>query len=161
MAVVAVVALAVIGWRMNLFGVRTSSPVASVATAFDPPPSYPGYGWTRNGRPVTPQELVSAAGPAHCGWESATLLTIGWPPGTVSPTASGARLYVRDPNGVLGYRQLLVLHATLPENARPTGYRYGSLELFLSPSDQDKAIYIVSRSGVERWPRANPMNVCH
>jgi hypothetical protein len=151
-----------IGWRMNLLGIRTASPFASVGVAFDPPPSYPGYQWTRHGHPVSPDELVTAAGPAHCGWQSATYLTMGWPLGTVSTTAAQARLYIRDPNGVVSsfYRQLLVIHATLPSDAQPTGYSYGSIEVYLSPSDQDQAIYVVGPGGAERWPRSDPMNLC-
>ena len=154
--------LALISWQINLFDVRASSPWASVATAFDPPPSYPGYRWTLNGRPAPPDELVTVAGPAHCGWQSATFLTIGWPPGTVSATAEHARQYLRDPTGVLGatYWQQLVLHAALPKDAHSTGYRYGSLEVYLSPSDQDQAIYVVAPSGAERWPRSDPMTLC-
>ena len=133
-----------------------------MAAAFDPPPSYPGYEWTRNGHPVTPEELVTAAGPAHCGAQSATYLTIGWPLGTVSTTSAEARLYIRDPNGVVSpsYRQLLGLHATLPSDARPTGYSYGSIKLYLSPSDQDQAIYMIGPAGAERWPRSDPMALC-
>ncbi len=162
MTVLVLSALALIGWRMNLLGIRTSSSLASVAVAFDPPPSYPGYPWMRQGRPVSPKELVTAAGPAHCGWQSATYLTIGWPLGTVSTTAAQARLYIRDPSGVVSssYRQGLVLHTTLPSDARPTGYSYGSLELYLSPLDQDEAIYVVGPGGAERWPRSDPMTLC-
>jgi hypothetical protein len=162
MALVTLGALTLIGWRVNILGIRTASPVASVAAAFDPPPSYPGYEWMRNGHPVSPEELVTAAGPAHCGGQSATYLTIGWPLGTVSTTSAQARLYIRDPNGVVSpsYRQLLGLHATLPSDARPTGYSYGSIKLYLSPSDQDQAIYVIGPAGAERWPRSDPMALC-
>ncbi len=63
LTLLALAGLALIGWRMNLLGIRTASPLASVGVAFDPPPSYPGYQWTRHGHAVSPQELVSAAGP--------------------------------------------------------------------------------------------------
>ena len=147
-----------LAWSTDLLGVRTASPLATVATDFDPPPSYPGYHWTRNGREVSAFELETSAGPAHCGWQSTTFLTIAWPPGRVSETAQHARQYIRDPSGVLGHRSrdLLDIHATLPKDAAPTGYRYGPLEIYLSPSDEDRAIYVVDHRGAERWPRSDP-----
>jgi len=48
----------------------------SLGAVFDATPAYPGYTWTRDGRSVKPEELGTIAGPGHCGWESATFLTI-------------------------------------------------------------------------------------
>ena len=162
LGVLAVIALALVAWRLDLFQIRSGTPLSSVAAAFDPPPSYPGYTWTRDGRTVSLFELVSSAGPDHCGWQSATYLTIGWPPGTVAETSARARLYVRDPNGVVNtsYRDRLELHASLPPDARPTGHRHGSIEIYVSPTEQDQAIYVVGPSGAERWPRSEPMALC-
>lgn len=158
----AIIAALVFGWRLNAMGVRTASPFASVALAFDPPPGSPGYAWTRDGRPVRPGELATFAGPDHCGWQSATFLLIGWPLGTAAATASEARLYIRDPQGAMSgavnYRDLLDLSARVPSDARSTGYRFGHLELFLSPSDQDEAIYVVARGSAERWARSDPIS---
>ncbi len=135
---------------------------AGVAAAFDNPPAYPGYQWTRNGQPVRNEELGASGGPEHCNWQSATILTIGWPVGTISTSAGEARFYIRDPKGVMGgtYRQDLVTHAKLPADAKPTGYRLGNIGLYLSPSDQDRAIYLTTAAGAERWPRANPFYAC-
>jgi hypothetical protein len=58
------------------------------------------------------------------------------------------------------YRQRLIKDARLPITARATGYKLGSIDLYMSPDDQDRAIYLVSRSGVERWPRADPFFGC-
>ena len=162
MAVIALVVLALVAWRFDLFAVRSGTPFSSVEAAFDPPPTYPGYTWTRNGRTVSPFELVSAAGPEHCGWQSATFLTLRWPAGTIAAASGPARLYIRDPNGSVSasYRDRLVLHATLPSDAQPTGHRHGSIEIYLSPSDQDEAIYVVAPSGAERWPRSELMGLC-
>lgn len=161
-ALFAVAVLRGSGWRLNVLDVRASSPLASVASAFDPAPRYPGYVWSRDGRPVGPEELVTAAGPDHCGWGSATFLTIGWPPGTRATTFAQARLYIRDPLGLVrtSYREALVLEATLPRDARPTGYRHGSVEIYVSPSNQDEAIYVVGPAGAERWPRSDPASLC-
>jgi hypothetical protein len=141
---------------------RSATPFSSVAAAFDLPPTYPGYVWTREGRAVSEFELSTSAGPGHCGWDSATYLTIGWPPGTVASYATGAHLYIRDPRGAVNgsYRDGLVLHAILPADARPTGHRHGAIEIFVSPSDEDRAIYVVGPGGAERWPRSDPMTLC-
>ena len=58
------------------------------------------------------------------------------------------------------FRQDLVAHATMPADARPTGYKLGNIELYLSPSDQDQAAYLATSQGAERWPRANPFYAC-
>jgi len=162
LAAVIAVGLVLAAWRLDLFEIRSGTPISSVAAAFDVPPAYPGYRWTRDGRTVSEFELVTSAGPSHCGWESATYLTIGWPPGTVASYASGAHLYIRDPHGVVAtsYRDGLVLHATLPPDARPTGHRHGALQIYVSPSDQDRAIYVMGADGAERWPRSDPMTLC-
>jgi len=133
-----------------------------VGVAFDNPPPYSGYEWTRNGHAVSTAELAASAGPNHCDWQSPTILTIGWPPGTVSQNAGHSRSYVRDPKGVVGgtYQQRLLKDAQLPAGARPTGYKLGSIELYLNPADQDEAVYLVTPPGAERWPRADPMFGC-
>lgn len=140
-----------------------ASDTSSVNAAFDSPPTYPGYQWKRHGHSVSTEELGTSAGASHCNSQSATILTIGWPLGTVSGNAEQARFYIRDPRGVMGgsYRKALVMHARLPADARPTGYRLDSIELYLSPSDQDQAAYLVAPSGAERWPRADPIVGCH
>jgi hypothetical protein len=134
----------------------------SVAVAFDNPPSYPGYQWTRNGQGVPTAELGASAGPNHCDWQSATILTIGWPLGTSAQNSMHSRSYIRYPKGVMGgtYKGRLVKDAQPPAAARPTGYKLGSIELYLSPADQDEAIYLVASSRAERWPRADPQFGC-
>ena len=162
LVVLALVVFAAVGWRANLLGVRTERPFGSVATAFDDTPAHPGYAWTRDGRVVSQFELVTIAGPGHCGWEKATSLFIGWPPGTVAPDASRSRQYIRDPRGVVDgrFQELLERDVALPSDAKPTGHRLGAIELYTSPSDDDRWIYVVGPSNVERWPRADPMVLC-
>lgn len=159
---IVVAALVFVGWRFNALGIRTASPLASVAIAFDSPPPYPGYEWTREGRTVPREEIAAIAGPDHCRWQSATFLFIGWPPGTFAGTAALARQYVRDPHGAINssLSQRLAINIDPPRDARPTGYRLGSIEIYLSPSDQDEAIYVVGPRGAERWPRSEPMTLC-
>lgn len=145
--------------------IAACTPIAkttSVSAAFDNPPAYPGYQWTRNGHSVRTEELGTSAGPNHCGWQSATILTIGWPLGTVSANAGQARFYIRDPNGAIQgiYKERLVKNPHLPAGARATGYKLGAIELYLNPDDQDEAAYLVAPAGAERWPRADPFFAC-
>src|SRR5258708_27208354 len=145
-------------WPLNIFEVRARSPLASVASALGPAPGYPGYRWSRDGREVGEFELNTIAGPSHCRWEAATMLFIGWPPGTVATIATSARMYVRDPQGAYGpsYRDRLDLHATLPPDAKPTGYRLGPIEPDFSPTDQGPAISLRAPAGAGAVPRLRP-----
>src|SRR5688500_9154730 len=86
-AVAVAVALVAVSWPLNILEVRARVPFASVASAFDAPPGYPGYRWSRDGREVGEFELTTIAGPSHCGWQSATMIFIGWPLGTIAPPA--------------------------------------------------------------------------
>ena len=101
-----VVAAVVLGTTMAIVACTSTPPQGpnpfSVAVAFDNPPAYPGYQWTRNGHAVSTAELGASAGPNHCDWQSATILTIGWPLGTVAQTSAHSRSYIRDPKGVMG-----------------------------------------------------------
>ena len=156
----------VLATSLAITGCTTTPPQGpnpfSVAVAFDNPPAYPGYQWTRNGHAVPTAELGASAGPNHCDWQSATILTIGWPLGTVAQNSGHSRSYIRDPSGVMGgtYKQRLVKDAQLPATAKSTGYKLGSIDVYLSPADQDEAVYLVAPSGTERWPRADPMFGC-
>ncbi len=159
LGLVGVAALLLLAWGANRIGLGKTS----VAAAFDNPPDYPGYAWTRNGQAVPPEELGTSAGPQHCDLKSVTFLTIGWPLGTRSASADQARQYIRDPGGAIRSGNLkgtLTLRATLPTDARPTGYRYGSIQIIKSPSDEDRAIYVVGPDVAERWPRSNPVTLC-
>lgn len=157
----ALTAVGLLSWRTNLLGIRTALPFgSSVAVAFDPPA--PGYPWTRGGRPVSDNELNTRAGPDHCGWGSATFMLLAWPPGTFASTAADARQYIRDPQrSIRGtFKVPFERNVTLPSEARSTGYRLGAVELYLSPTDQDRWVYLVGPSDVERWPRSDPMTGC-
>jgi hypothetical protein len=162
--VIVAISVALLGtiWAFNVFDVRAKSPLATVASAFDAPPAYPGYRWSRDGREVGEFELTSIAGPAHCGWQSATVLFLSWPLGTIATSSDQSRQYIRDPQGVFqgSLRERLDKHATLPPDARATGYRLGQIELFLAPDGADDAVYLVAPGGTERWPRADPMQLC-
>jgi hypothetical protein len=149
--------------RTTTTGSPQAGTPAALGSIFDPPPPAPGYQWTRNGAAVAFPELSTAAGSEHCGMQSATLMRIGWPLGTVSTNRLDSRQYIRDPQGVITgkpLRQRLELNATVPSDGRDTGYRYAAIAIHLSPSDQDEFIYLVGPAGAERWPRSDPMTLC-
>ena len=150
----------------------TEVPTAGPVDLFSSPRPYPGQPWTYQGHRVPYPVIEASAGPAHCGWESAVFLSMGWPLGTSSEVnghlTATFRRYIRAPDGVLGGAHpgelslgaRLVLHATLPRDARATGYRDGPFELYLSKIDQDSRIYIVGPTGIEAWPRDDPPTYC-
>jgi len=114
---------------------------------------------SRGGR--APELVVSTYHPdpggEHCGWGSAVLLHLGWPPGTAAEfTSSSERQYVRDPEGLFDSPGLapLDLDAKLPPDARYTGYHLDRVELWVSHADASQAAYIVHPDHVERWPRS-------
>jgi hypothetical protein len=159
---VAVVLLGVVG--RALFSI-THPAHTTVASYFDNPPAWPGQPWSRNGVEVTNEVLESSAGPEHCGWQSATLMSIGWPPGTVATSSNQARQYIRDTKGALldsrFFKGSFAHNPALPSDATDTGFRYdGVLKLYLAPSDADRYVYLVAPADSERWPRSDPMTVC-
>lgn len=135
----------------------------TVGSYFDRPPPWPGKPWTIDGRTVPPAELAASAGPSHCGWDAVTFLSVGWPPGTISTSASQDRQYIRDPAGRIHQGRLLGSwehNPKIPADARDSGYRYGALDLYLAPSDEDIYAYLVAPSDSERWPRSDPLTLC-
>ena len=138
---------------------------ATVGTYFDNPPSYPGPPWTRDGVEVGNEVLSTAAGPEHCGWQSATLMFVGWPLGTDAKTSNQARQYVRDKSGKIVPPQFSrgtwEHNPALPLDAYDSGFRYdGVLKLYLAPSDDDSYLYLLAPADSERWPRSDPMTIC-
>jgi hypothetical protein len=103
--------------------------------------------WTHSDLGTVIHDII---GPSHCGWESARLMHLQHPDGTLD------RQYVRDPHGVLPREPLLDAYAEavdLPADARDSGYRSPEgYELWFT--DGDTAAYVVTPDGVERWPRA-------
>ncbi|MET7481332.1 hypothetical protein ABZT17_44460 [Streptomyces sp. NPDC005648] len=104
--------------------------------------------WTdTHNRRVPVARVTGNAGPEHCDWQKAHLLSLG---------AGGGkgRLYARDPDGVLPEGSLLAPYdgdARMPADAHDTGYRYGDWRLWLT-EDTSKA-YVRTSHGVEAWPR--------
>lgn len=103
--------------------------------------------WTN---PATGHVITDIAGPSHCEWETARLLHLQHPDGSLD------RQYVRDPEGVLAGWPLHESYAEgvqLPADATDSGYRSPEgFELWFAESDT--AAYVVTPGIVERWPRA-------
>jgi hypothetical protein len=106
----------------------------------------------------------------HCNWGSATLMLLAWPPGSVTRAwvepdgtyPETLRQYIRDPMGFFqaDLGSSLDLDATLPPDAEATGFRHGSWELWISPSQADQHVFLVGRDRIERWPRFPYAIVC-
>lgn len=120
--------------------------------------AYPGRPWTGPGGEAVVPSIVSANdGSSHCGLDLATFLRVGWPLGTVARSAGDTRTYVRDPEGVVKFRPEIAsgfrADVRLPSDAVATGYRSDTLELWLSPAESDRWMYVKSPTSTERWPR--------
>ena len=127
---------------------------------FEPVPGRPWFG--PDGEPV---DVLSAyQGLDHCDWMNAVFLNIGWPVGTKAETADDSRQYVRRGPMVLGSERFVspyIGDTELPDDAKFTGYTDDTgMELWLAPSDQDNAAYLVYRTHIELWPRAEPGFAC-
>jgi hypothetical protein len=114
------------------------------------------------GRRVSEDVIVSYRGAGHCDWESAVFLELAWPVGHPQPTFAGKRLYVRDADGRFAdnLESTFEDDATLPAEARFSGYRRDDAELWISPSEAHTEVYIVRGERVERWPRAREVIAC-
>lgn len=110
-----------------------------------------------------PELVVSTyRGAEHCDWQSIAFLHLGWPLGTNESIGAG-RQYVRDPESLFPEEYAVApldLDAELPANARYTGYHRDDVELWLSESEADEAVYIVTDEDVERWPRTVGVIAC-
>ena len=93
-------------------------------------------------------EDVSEA--THCGWEGIPFLFV-----TLHDRVSA--IYARDVDGLIGTSPPFRADVTLPRDAIFTGWRNGGRELWadarLDRRGVPVSIYIVSSTGVERWPQ--------
>jgi hypothetical protein len=98
---------------------------------------------------ATGRIVTDIQGPEHCEWQSARMLHV---------EEDGVLIgqYLRDPEGVFGNAGLLETYdegVELPDDATDSGYRSPEgFELWFTASD--RAAYVVTPDGVERWPRA-------
>jgi hypothetical protein len=99
--------------------------------------------WVGPGGEPGGENVYSLPGPAHCDWQSTTWLFFH------------RALYLRDPLGLFAGQTAgpFVANATLPVDARPTGYRSGDRELFVGASNL--FVWVQTSHGLERWANAS------
>jgi hypothetical protein len=121
---------------------------------------FAGRWFTATRGPIPSAVLRVSLGPSRCGWAAVVLMDVAWPPGSRSPTGE-TRQFVRDPYGkvssALAGRFESV--ATLPGDARDTGFHHGIWRLSFADSDPGDA-YVVGPSKTERWPLQSPPLSC-
>lgn len=108
--------------------------------------------WTHE---TTGEILTDIRGPDHCGWQTARMLH-------VELDGVPVRQYIRDPLGVFHDARLLdtyAEHVEMPSDAAPSGYRTADGRA-LWFTESDRAAYVVTPEGVERWPRAEELIGC-
>jgi hypothetical protein len=139
--------------------------VAALAGCVRTPSSTPVESWTRDGRSVSTDVISSYDGAAHCEWQRVRFLHLSAPLHQAAEGEPRSAQYVRDPEGVLKdefLRSAFRTGATLPVDARPTGYQRQGTALWLADSDRESTAYLVTEDPrtVEAWPRARPNIGC-
>jgi hypothetical protein len=107
-------------------------------------------------------------GPTHCGWGNLVFLVISWPLGTEVPggfmSNRHTRMFVRlSTTGDLpaaDFATTFDANATLPTNARDTGYHRNGWHLWIVNSAINRAVWLVHEDRVERWAAANEIIGC-
>ena len=118
----------------------------TLAQRFGDPPPGMGEPWQREGREVLRDELTVAAGPEHCDWQDAALLS--------GRGITG--VFARDPDGTMDIpevQQGFRAGTSLPADAVDTGYSQGPVHLWTAASDAGRFVYAVLGDEVERWVR--------
>lgn len=158
---VALVGLGALGFVA--VAVLTTPPKGATPGALLPPPeaeSWPGDPWTFAGGLVGNDILTLALGPEACGYESVLLLTMNDRLGQSIRTSDDARQYVRDPANRFATVGAFEASVAKPPDAAFTGYRYGSMELWLSAAAGSDAVLLRRDAVWEKWPRAQELLAC-
>lgn len=112
--------------------------------------------------PGLPEELVHLRTRVPCGESRVAVLNLGVPLGTPRDPLDAHR-YFRDPLGQAFKRGLLDEKWTkgvkLPDDAQDTGWTNGNMDLWVSPSELEEAVYVRTAGGFERWPRGGDPSV--
>jgi hypothetical protein len=163
-------------WRADRMGPVTAENESWVVLPTTPPPGPPCAGFVRDppgtpfddtagrgwcdagglGRTIVSEQLVLLTR-YPCDRAEAAVLTIGRPLGTAIDPLDRWE-YVRDPAGEFQAQRWVTApwdgDARLPVDAAATGWTNGNVNLWISPSEQERAVYLVRGTAVERWPRA-------
>jgi hypothetical protein len=109
----------------------------------------------RTGRRAPVAKIRSRQGSEHCDWQDITFLSMG-------PEGDGTQ-FLRDTRGELRefLRTTFDAHATLPDDAKDTGYQRSDRHLWIDR--RGIAVYLVAVSNpgnVERWPATKERVAC-
>lgn len=121
---------------------------------------YDGDWSTWDGCLVRSDVIFSKYLSAACGWDSVRTITIAEELGSRMGPAERTHTYLRDPEGLVpGDIPPLLHYEVMPERGRDSGLRFGTDQLWTSPTSSD-AIYIVTADDVERWPVVDRVPTC-
>ncbi len=142
--------------------VSQPSTPASLTESPDWAGKVPDDGWTDpDGCLVRLDVIGQRQGPAHCGWQAATVISTGVPVATRWGDVQSSTTYVRDPDNVFGdtvTSRGFDANAFLPKGAVDTGYRRQGVSLWMIPYDASEIFLVDDR--VERWPRDLDPSLC-
>lgn len=129
--------------------------LAACAPAFEIDPAGQGF-FDEAGTAIPQRYAFVAPADAECGWSSAAILELGWPPEKAAAgTATEFRFYVRDPRSVVPTVLLEAPYdggSTLDRGVGYTGIHTSTFQIWTG-DDDDIYVYAVSGSSVEAWPR--------
>ena len=111
-------------------------------------------GWTTVAGCDVRRDVIAMREGGGCYPDSIRELLMGEVLGQPWSGRDGTRIYTRDPDGSANEAfatAALLVDIQMPEDAQDSGYRYGDLELWTIPGDQ-QYVYIVSSDTVEGWP---------
>jgi hypothetical protein len=95
-----------------------------------------------------------------CGDGTAAVLNIGRPLGVVQDRLIRWE-YVRDPDDQFLVQRWITEPfdgaATMPDDATYSGWTNGNVDLWISPTELDRAVYLIRGTSVERWARTVPI----
>jgi hypothetical protein len=121
-------------------------------------PNYPVnyiHRWTtKDDCDVRLDVLMTRQGEGACGGSRVADILMGTPLGRPHDE-SAARIYIKDPTNVFGddvTSEAYEADAELPDDAVDSGYRQDGTELWIS-RDDDRSIYLVAESSIEKWPQ--------
>ena len=108
-------------------------------------------------------------GPEHCGWDRTVFMWMAWP---ISRPLAGdgseagrMRTYVWQ--GADGgfeqseLRSIPTVVSSLPDDARDTGLRRGDWHLVISPTMQDRAVFVTNGVMIQSWARTKHPPGCY
>ena len=127
-----------------------------------------GQWYDRNNRPLPNGDESGEAlvldvdiGHPHCDEEHIVFLDLAWPVGSVlreGRNRPNLRQYIRNPGpdsvSQQGVPETYVPDAPLPADAFDPGFHRGDWHLWISPSQADRYIFLVSEDRTERWTRS-------